>query len=284
MAIDFLKVELQKYLNLIYSDDNHLHEAIRYSLNNKGKKVRPLLLLLLLESIELSSSHYMPLAAALEMVHTYSLVHDDLPAIDNDNYRHNRLTVHRQFNEATAVLVGDSLLTDAFLEISKVTTLSADQKMKIVSLFATSLGSRGMVYGQSLDIEYENKAIDLETLKEIHLNKTAKLLTIPFKIIGIINDDEDNSLYEEIGTNLGIAFQIQDDILDVVSTFEVLGKSTNKDVAVNKGTYVKILGIERSKEELVNRYEIATIAIKKLNLKYDEDILNFIGYLIKREL
>ena len=222
-----------------------------YSLLAPGKRLRPLLLLSILKAYHINYHQYIAFACAIEMIHAYSLIHDDLPGMDNDDLRRGRPTCHKQFDEATAILAGDALLNLAMNTVLRV-QCNSELKIKIADLLFESSGVNGMIYGQQLDLFYENKKATLEQLKEIHKNKTGKLITVPMQIASLIANDHDYDKWSQIGFDLGLAFQIQDDILDVTGDEAILGKNIGSDEANNKSTYVSILGIEES-QRLVNQ-------------------------------
>lgn len=225
-----------------------LQEAILYSVHAGGKRIRPLILLETLEGfeIELQEAHYQ-VAAALEMIHTGSLIHDDLPAMDDDDYRRGRLTNHKQFDEATAILAGDSLFLDPYGLIAQV-DLRPDLALRVIAELSQASGTLGMVGGQMLDIEGEEQDLTLEQVYAIHSHKTGKLLAFPFKAAGIMAEQDSETLdkLEEVGLLVGTAFQVRDDILDVTASFEDLGKTPQKDLAAEKATYPSLLGLEQS--------------------------------------
>lgn len=222
-----------------------LIEAILYSVNAGGKRIRPLLLLELLEGLglELTEAHFQ-VAAALEMIHTGSLIHDDLPAMDDDDYRRGRLTSHKKFGEAMAILAGDSLFLDSYALIAEA-ALPSQIKVNLIAELSLAAGTFGMVGGQVLDMQGEGKDISLAELQNIHANKTGKLLTYPFVAAGLIAEvaQLQQEKLKAIGQLLGLAFQVRDDILDIIANFEDLGKTPQKDVAAEKATYPAILGL-----------------------------------------
>ena len=226
-----------------------LSEVILYSVRAGGKRIRPLLLLELIQAfgLELAEAHYQ-VAAALEMIHTGSLIHDDLPAMDDDDYRRGRLTSHKKFGEDMAILAGDSLFLDPYGLLAKA-ELPSQVKVDLISELSLAAGSFGMVAGQVLDMQGEGQAISLEDLKTIHANKTGKLLTYPFVAAGLIVQAEQfvQEKLRRIGELLGLAFQVRDDILDVTASFEELGKTPQKDLATAKSTYPALLGIDGAK-------------------------------------
>lgn len=226
-----------------------LSEVILYSVQAGGKRIRPLLLLELIQAfgLELAEAHYQ-VAAALEMIHTGSLIHDDLPAMDDDDYRRGRLTSHKKFGEDMAILAGDSLFLDPYGLLARA-ELPSQVKVDLISELSLAAGSFGMVAGQVLDMQGEGQAISLEDLKNIHANKTGKLLTFPFVAAGLIAEVEQSvqDKLRRIGELLGLAFQVRDDILDVTASFEELGKTPQKDLAAAKSTYPAFLGLDGAK-------------------------------------
>ncbi|MBS6422155.1 polyprenyl synthetase family protein [Streptococcus sp.] len=239
---------------------HELITAILYSVDGGGKRIRPLIFLDLLEGfgLELTDSHF-DVAASLEMIHTGSLIHDDLPAMDNDDYRRGCLTNHKKFDEATAILAGDSLFLDPF-DLLAQTELSAEIRVELIQALSHASGTFGMVGGQMLDMKGEGQELDLSQLAQIHEHKTGKLLTFPFVAAGIVAQQEREVLdnLQEAGQLIGLAFQVRDDILDVTADFEALGKTPGKDVVAGKSTYPALLGLDKSYdilEESLNKAE-----------------------------
>ena len=239
---------------------NELITAILYSVDGGGKRIRPLIFLDLLEGfgLELTDSHF-DVAASLEMIHTGSLIQDDLPAMDNDDYRRGRLTNHKKFDEATAILAGDSLFLDPF-DLLAQTELSAEIRVELIKALSHASGTFGMVGGQMLDMKGEGQELDLSQLAQIHEHKTGKLLTFPFVAAGIVAQQGLEVLdnLQEAGQLIGLAFQVRDDILDVTADFEALGKTPGKDVVAGKSTYPALLGLDKSYdilEESLNKAE-----------------------------
>lgn len=226
-----------------------LNQSVLYSLQAGGKRIRPLLLLTILESfgMELKQAHYQ-VAACVELIHTGSLIHDDLPAMDNDDYRRGRLTNHKVYDEATAILAGDSLFLDPFGFLAQV-DLPAETILALVRELSQASGTFGMVAGQVLDMAGEGQNLTLEQLQLIHANKTGKLLTFPFVAAGLIAGQSDEVInhLRQAGQLVGLAFQVRDDILDVTATFEEIGKTPQKDVVAEKSTYPALMGLEASK-------------------------------------
>ncbi len=261
----FFETELKKELQEL-SYPETIAKGMEYAILNGGKRLRPFLLFATLELLNQNIEKGVKSAIALEMIHSYSLVHDDLPALDNDDYRRGKLTTHKVFGEAEGILIGDSLLTYAFYILSQknLKFLSSEQIVKIISKTSEYAGINGMIGGQMIDIESENKKIDLETLKYIHSHKTGKLIKLPIEIACIIaNVEKDKKeVLEEYANLIGLAFQVKDDILDVEGTFEELGKPVGSDVDLHKATYPSILGMEESKKILNDTVEKAKEIIK----------------------
>lgn len=270
---------LKKLSKEIY---NPLYLAMEYSLKKGGKRVRPLLVLAVAKMLEIDYGYVMPFCLAVECIHTYSLIHDDLPAMDNDDFRRFKLTNHKVFGEAYAILAGDALLNLAF----EILFNNAEQAnyfksyIKACSVVADCAGAKGMIQGQALDMA-EQKEQNKETLYLLQLNKTAKLIyasIVPVGILANLNDKKLEAL-KKFAINLGLAFQAIDDVLDATSDFEKIGKNTNKDDNLNKLTSVKILGLEKAKE-LAKEY--TNNAIKALKIfenpnflkRFAEKILN----------
>ena len=225
-----------------------LREAVLYSIHAGGKRIRPYLLLEVLDALKVPITlAHAQIAAALEMIHTGSLIHDDLPAMDDDDYRRGRLTNHKKFGEALAILAGDALFLDPYALIAQA-DLSSQAKVDLIASLSLASGSMGMVAGQVLDMEGEGKHLNLEELQTIHANKTGKLIAFPFQAAGIISG-LDARLQEDlkyIGELIGLAFQVRDDVLDVTASFEEIGKTPQKDLQAEKSTYPALLGLEEA--------------------------------------
>ena len=239
-----------------------LAEAMEYAVMNGGKRIRPILMYMICDLFEKNNcksyGKIKEIANALEFIHCYSLVHDDLPAMDNDDYRRGKLTVHKKYNEAIGVLVGDVLLTEAFGIIANSKSLGDKNKVEIISKLSEYAGFFGMVGGQFVDMESENKKVEIDTLKYIHAHKTGKLLTaaIELPMIALDIESEKREKMIEYSKLLGIAFQIKDDILDIEGNFEEIGKKSN-DIENDKTTYPSIFGLEESKRLLQEYLERA---------------------------
>ena len=260
------ETELDEHIRLLQTPIEMLKPMI-YSLKGGGKRLRPLLLLAILNA---ESEKHMKkgatTAVALEFIHTYSLIHDDLPAMDNDDLRRGQPTAHIKFDEATAILAGDALLTDAFSLISDDSKLKSKQKVKIISLLSSAAGSHGMVAGQLGDMQAENKEITLEELNRIHEFKTGKLFTFATQAAAIIGEfsPEIEELLVNFGETFGVLYQIHNDLLDVIDDSTLSGKGHSSDEFNKKSTYPNLLGLEESKEVLGQEREKAEKIIEKI--------------------
>ena len=243
---------VESALEEFYGDQQlaaNLREAVLYSIHAGGKRIRPYLLLEVLESLQVPITlAHAQVAAALEMIHTGSLIHDDLPAMDDDDFRRGRLTNHKKFGEALAILAGDALFLDPYALIAQA-DLPNEIKVDLIASLSLSSGSMGMVAGQVLDMEGEGKHLNLEELQTIHANKTGKLLAFPFQAAGVIARLDENlqKQLKIVGELIGLAFQVRDDILDVTASFEEIGKTPQKDLQAEKSTYPALLGLDEAK-------------------------------------
>ena len=226
-----------------------LREAVLYSVHAGGKRIRPYLLLEVLEALQVPiTPAHAQVAAALEMIHTGSLIHDDLPSMDNDDYRRGRLTNHKVFGEDLAILSGDALFLDPYALIAQA-YLPSQTKIDLIANLSLASGSMGMVAGQVLDMEGEHQCLSLDELQTIHANKTGKLLAFPFQAAGVIAGLDKNlqKQLKTVGELIGLAFQVRDDILDVTASFEEIGKTPQKDLQAEKSTYPALLGLDEAK-------------------------------------
>ena len=246
-------------------------EAIHYSVMNGGKRIRPQIILLLCEmlEVEITSNNIDLIAAAGELIHCYSLIHDDLPAMDDDDYRRGQLSCHKQFDEATAILAGDAIqpLSLEVLTSIEDPNLEAKTKLEIINLFARACGPRGMVEGQNRDILAENKILTEEELDELHYLKTGKLIEACVLCVCLMKKNIDKDLIKKLKTfsnKFGLAFQIRDDILDEIGDEETIGKPVKSDLKNNKSTYPSILGIEKSQKKAELLIEEALLILKEL--------------------
>ena len=227
-----------------------LFDAACYSISGKGKRIRPLLALTLCHMLGGDKKAALVPACSLELIHTYSLIHDDLPCMDNDDYRRGKPTLHKAYNDPLALLAGDYLLTYAFEVISTANNLSDKQKVQLTRILSQRSGAHGMIGGQVMDIESSHKAVNLDTLKLLHQLKTGALITAAVEFGGILGgaDDVQMNILQQFGQEIGLAFQINDDIHDVTQSHIKHGKAIASDVINNKTTYVTLLGIEKSQQ------------------------------------
>ena len=262
--------EINQAIYRYYSQKPQVSEdliaSILYSVESGGKRIRPLLFLEMLEGfgMDLTEGHF-DVAAALEMIHTGSLIHDDLPAMDDDDYRRGRLTNHKKFGEATAILAGDSLFLDPFGLVANA-ELADKIKVQLIAELSQASGTYGMDGGQMLDVEGEERQLELTELQAIHANKTGKLLTFPIVAAGIVANVSEVDLVRlhEAGALIGLAFQVRDDILDVTATFDEIGKTPKKDLLADKATYPSLLGLEQSYDVLNQSIDQALAIFQKL--------------------
>lgn len=250
-----------------------LHQAMRYSVFAGGKRLRPVLFLATLEALDHTEEGFLPFACALELIHTYSLIHDDLPAMDNDDYRRGMPTCHKKFGEAQAILAGDALLTYAFnlMLMPKEKGAFPDRLLNAIDEVAYGAGIKGMIVGQVVDMESENKEIGLEELKYIHRNKTGALFSASVRSAAILSGG-DKAILEKLtgyAENLGLAFQIKDDILDVIGDEKKLGKAVGSDEKKQKATYPSLLGIEESQRLAKDAIDKALMFLKDLTESAD---------------
>lgn len=245
-----------------------LHKAIRYSLFAGGKRVRPILSMAAFEAVGGKGEGILPFACALEMIHTYSLIHDDLPALDNDDYRRGQPTCHRMFGEAIGILAGDALLTEAFRLMTDRSKggLSCGEMpvVDIVHEVAHAAGMHGMVGGQVLDIESEGKEVDLPIVEYIHTHKTGALILVSVRIGALAGGGDESKMKSltRYGEGIGLAFQIADDILNVEGNAVLLGKKTGSDLSKGKATYPSIFGVEESKKRARELIELSVESIR----------------------
>lgn len=268
------------------SENSRLHQAMNYSLLEGGKRLRPILVRCAALAAGDTSDRWLIPAAAIEMIHVYSLIHDDLPAMDDDDLRRGKATCHKAFDEATAILAGDALQAEAFRLISLAEQLTLNQRVKMIELLATAASSKGMVGGQMLDLLAENQSIELDALKRIHQLKTGALIGSALNLGALCNDHTGEhvlSALSQFGEAIGLAFQITDDILDVVSTTETLGKTQGSDIAAQKTTYVSLLGLEGATQQAVSLIEQAHAILDSSELKFTDTLHEIADYILTRE-
>jgi geranylgeranyl diphosphate synthase, type II len=258
-----------------------LKDAVQYVVNAGGKRFRPLLMLHIIEAYGMDYQPFVSVAAALEMIHLYSLVHDDLPAMDDDTLRHGVPTVHIAFDEATAILVGDALLTDAFAIVTVNHDLSDAQKVDIVRLLSLKSGYHGMVYGQHLDLMHEGKVTTAETLELISHYKTGQLIEVACLIGALIAKPNEQKSWSKIGLKLGLLFQIQDDVLEATTSVENMKKSKS-DEHLQKATFVSQLGVEEAQKMIRRLSEEITQLLNGLSFK-NQAVVDLIQKIIHRQ-
>lgn len=247
--------------------ESHVKMAMQYALEGQGKRLRPLMVFNI-SGENPDNPDLLKTAAALEMVHTYSLIHDDLPAMDNDDYRRGRLTVHRRFDEATAILAGDALLTYAF-ELITDTALEDHQKVALIRLLAKASGASGMILGQDQDMDQSDTERALEAIYELYSNKTGELFACALGMGAVMaNRPNDLEPLRQIGLKLGIAFQVQDDVLECTEDFATLGKSTESDLINEKRTAVDVLGLAMARASIETAFDQLVRDIMNLNPAY----------------
>lgn len=278
------KQRLEEDMRLAVSQLNApsiIKEAMDYSLQAGGKRIRPILLFATIQAFQRDPVIGMPIAAALEMIHTYSLIHDDLPSMDNDDFRRGKPTNHKVFGEAFAILAGDALLTFGFQRIAEATDLDAEQKVRLIAFLAKHAGPEGMVGGQTADIQGENKQLTFEEMEYIHLHKTGKLLTFAVLAGAIICEasKQQFQLFETFATHLGLAFQIRDDILDIEGDQMKLGKPVGSDTGNQKSTYPALLTLDGAKKHLNRHLQAAKQSLQKteLNTELLMELTDLIG-------
>jgi geranylgeranyl diphosphate synthase type II len=276
---------LDRYLPKANTKPATLHRAMRYSLFAGGKRLRPILCLASAEACQGRMEDALPLACALECIHTYSLVHDDLPSMDNDDFRRGRPTCHKVFGEGIAVLAGDALLTIAFEIVSSAKPTPRFDTPAFLRELAVASGSQKLIAGQVADLEAEGKNVKRDQLKFIHENKTAAILKTSVRL-GAMSANANGrklSAITRFGERLGLAFQIIDDILDVTQTSEILGKSAGKDAAAKKATYPAVIGLEKSRAEARRLTREAHNALSVFRARNAEPLHVLANYLLERE-
>jgi len=275
---------LDRFLPRATTKPRTIHEAMRYSLFAGGKRLRPALTLAAAKACGGTEEHALPAACAVECIHTYSLVHDDLPCMDDDDLRRGRPTSHKVYGEGVAVLAGDALLTIAFEILAQARETARYKMPALIRELATASGSQWLIGGQVADLEGEGKKISGAELKYIHRCKTAALLTASIRLGAMSANATPARLaaLTEFGQALGLAFQVIDDILDVTQTTEKLGKTAGKDVAATKATYPAVFGLDRSRKE-AHRLTTAAHAVLKPFGKNGATLRAFADYLLARD-
>ena len=279
-----VEADLLKELRRTKSLDENLSRAMEYSLMAGGKRLRPILLMAAADAIDSSGEKFIKVADALEMIHTYSLIHDDLPAMDDDDYRRGKLTNHKVFGEATAILAGDALLTLAFEVALRQKDVAPEILLKVLHEISTAAGVSGMVGGQALDLRSEGIQIDFETLKLMHRGKTGALFKAAIRSGAILAQADEKKLaaLTRYAENFGLAFQITDDILDVTGDEKILGKPTGSDEKNLKATYVSLTSLDAAKNFAQEAVDEALDALKDFGTEADF-LRELVKYLIARK-
>ena len=269
---------LKKYVLSI--NNPPLRDAIKYSQLAGGKRIRPILFLEVIKSYGLNHLDYIDIAISLELIHTYSLIHDDLPSMDNDSIRRGKPTLHIAYGESTAILAGDALLTDSFRLISSSLILDSNIKTKLIEVLSEKTGSNGMIMGQMLDLASEGAELPLFDLDQMYEKKTSNLIVASLVMGAIVSDEKNTQLWSNLGFILGLLFQIQDDVLEETLSVDIIGK-TKSDTIRKKPTYVSILGLNKTKMHILKLENEITKIINKLKL-FDSSLYQLILKIINR--
>ncbi|HUB91765.1 MAG TPA: farnesyl diphosphate synthase [Dyella sp.] len=264
--LDRLERSTDALLPAASTDPERLHEAMRYACEG-GKHLRALMVYAAGESLGVSAEKLDAAACAVELIHAYSLVHDDLPAMDDDDLRRGRPTVHKAYDEAVGILVGDALQTSAFEALATTDALDADQKVRMIRALAHAAGSMGMVGGQAVDMASENKTLTLAQLESLHARKTGALILVTCQLAGIAANagEAAGHALERYGKCIGLAFQIQDDVLDQIADTATLGKTAGKDLAQHKSTFPSLLGLEQARQRADALFDEARAAARSIS-------------------
>jgi geranylgeranyl diphosphate synthase, type II len=263
---------LGDYLTINDGPGSNINKAMKYSLMAGGKRLRPVLALAVCEMLEGDRNDVIPFACAIEMIHTYSLIHDDLPAMDNDDYRRGIPTNHKVYGEAMAILAGDALLNKAYELMLTYTAANSEgikRKLEAMKIIADGAGAEGMIRGQVVDLESEGAVINREILEYMHKCKTGALIKAPVLSSALLSgaSDKEYRLLENYAENIGLAFQIKDDIMDVKGSLEQMGKLSGSDAAAGKSTYVTLFGVEEAEVLLDNTVNSAVDALQSFGEK-----------------
>ena len=273
---------LDKIIPSAENEPRRLYEAIRWSVFGGGKRFRPALVLAVGCAFNIEREKLLRTASAIEMIHTYSLIHDDLPAMDDDNLRRGKATCHKKFDEATAILAGDVLQTLAFQAIAEDEKLTDAVKVKLISELAAAAAK--MVDGQQFDLDAEGKAVSIKQLKAIHQNKTGAIICVSARSAAIIAEASETKLeaISNYASSLGLLFQITDDLLDITQTTEILGKTAGKDVSAEKATYPAVYGLEETRKLAGKVHSQAIDSLK--NIEKDTNLLKqLVDFILERK-
>jgi len=269
-----VETALDKWLPAANLQPEHLHEAMRYAVLGDGKRIRPVLVYAAGQVFDINRSALNAPASAVELIHAYSLIHDDLPAMDDDDLRRGRPTCHKAFDEATAILAGDSLQALAFhiLAHDNNMIISAEQRIRMIDILAQASGSRGMAGGQAIDLASVGKELNITELENMHIHKTGALIRTSVELGALSQPDIDPELFDQVSHYakcIGLAFQVQDDILDIESDTETLGKPQGSDMKRNKPTYPNLLGLDSAKDIAKQLHEEAISSLSGFDEKAD---------------
>lgn len=264
--------------------DESLAAAMKYSLMAGGKRLRPILLMAAADAVGAKGTDYLTAGCALEMIHTYSLIHDDLPAMDNDDYRRGKLTNHKVYGDGMAVLAGDALLTLAFEVLTRQQHTDAATLLRVVKEISTAAGMNGMVGGQAIDLESEGKHIDMETLRRMHMGKTGALFRAALRSGAILAGADEKKLaaLTDYAEKFGLAFQITDDILDVVGDEKLIGKPVGSDIRNEKSTYVTLTSLEEAQKLAKETVDGAVAALQDFGPEADF-LRQLVRYMLERK-
>jgi geranylgeranyl diphosphate synthase type II len=282
--IQIVNSRINEYLKEYSDIPQILKKAIIYSMNNGGKRLRPILCLSVAKSLGKDYELVMPVACAIEFIHTYSLIHDDLPAIDNDDFRRGMPTCHRKFGEDIAILAGDAIFAEAFNIILSKQESPPDVLVKVLSEISSASGAHGMVAGQIVDVFFAGKKISKSLLEYMHTNKTGKLITAAVTSSAIMSgaSDEYTGLFKQYAENIGLAFQITDDLLDLESSIETTGKTPGKDLLQDKNTFPSLFGIDKSKKIAKEKINLAIQIVQSMDVD-KEWLIKIAQFIIQRK-
>ncbi len=282
-----LDAALALRLSQLSKPDFRLTKAIRYSTLLGGKRIRPILTLATANCFDIAPEHAMDAACAVEFIHAYSLIHDDLPSMDDDDLRRGQPTCHKAFDEATAILAGDALQSMAFELLSQAKQFSSERRIEMIQLLAKASGAQGMVLGQAIDFDSVGQSLSLEQLESMHRHKTGALIEASVQIGALTTGQQSLSPIEyealtHYAQAIGLAFQVQDDILDIISDTATLGKTQGADRALNKPTYPALLGLEGAKQKLMDLHKESINALTRLGERNTRQLKEISDYIIAR--
>ena len=290
----FIDDELQQTIHQLSDRDSTLAKAIHYSTLLGGKRIRPILVLLSAESFGVKKELAKLPACAVELVHAYSLIHDDLPSMDDDDLRRGQATCHKAFDEATAILAGDALQTMAFELLTQEShryshnQFAANNRIKMIQILARASGAKGMVLGQAIDFESVGQYLSIEQLENMHKHKTGALIEASVMMGALCSTTEithtEETALKHYAQAIGLAFQVQDDILDIVSDTQTLGKTQGADAALNKPTYPSLLGIDGARKKLQSLHDEALTALNKIPDRDTSKLAEISHFIVKRTL